>query len=73
MKKILALDKLLHALVCYFIAASLFILFGWVWLAVCAAMFAGLIKEWIDGRRWSWGDIVADVVGVAVFLAQVYI
>lgn len=70
-------DKLLHFLGCYFICASLYILFGWIWVAVCVALIAGFLKEWIDSRddrnRWSWGDVLADVLGIIVFVVQVYL
>lgn len=76
-QKMIAIDKKLHFLVCYCIAASLYITFGWFWPAVYAAVLAGVIKEWIDNlddnNYWSWGDIIADLLGVGAFVAQVYL
>lgn len=60
-------DKVLHFLVCFFVTFVLsFInpIFGAV-----VALIVGLYKEFIDshkvGNYWSWGDILADLAGVA--------
>ena len=59
-------DKVLHFLVCFFVTFVLsFInpIFGAV-----VALIIGLYKEFIDshkvGNYWSWGDIIADCLGI---------
>ena len=59
-------DKVLHFLVCFVITFVLpFInpIFG-----AFVALFIGIYKEFIDshkvGNYWSWGDILADVLGI---------
>lgn len=59
-------DKILHFLVCFVVAFVLsFVnpIFGAV-----VALIIGLYKEFIDshkvGNTWSWGDLLADVLGI---------
>lgn len=59
-------DKVLHFLVCFVIAFVLsFVnpIFG-----VVVALIIGLYKEFTDshklGNYWSWGDILADCLGI---------
>ena len=59
-------DKVLHFLVCFIVTFGLsFInpIFG-----ACVALIIGLYKEFTDshkvGNYWSWGDILADVLGI---------
>lgn len=59
-------DKILHFLVCFMITFVLsFInpIFG-----AFVALMLGLHKEFTDshklGNTWSWGDILADVLGI---------
>ena len=59
-------DKILHFSVCCF-----FSLFGFYGVAFSAGLALG--KEYGDskasGNTWSWGDILADVLGCAVGFA----
>ena len=59
-------DKILHFLVCFlttFVLSFINPIFG----AFVALMF-GLYKEFTDshkvGNYWSWGDILADIIGM---------
>lgn len=61
----IAKDKILHFAFCVIITAACFPFFGW--LSVLTGIVAGLAKETIDYfdyGGWSWGDILADVLGV---------
>lgn len=62
---------------CFSIAASFYILLGWVWPSFYAAVLAGIFKEAADqmddNNRWSWGDIIADVLGAAFFVSLFYL
>ena len=54
-------DKLLHLTVSYMLAS----LFG-IWIAV----IAGIAKEVYDQvkyKGWSWGDLIADGLGIAIY------
>lgn len=58
-------DKRLHFAVCFLITLLLFPAIKW-WGAV-AAIMAGVIKELFDFDDYgvfSWGDILADTIGV---------
>ena len=60
-------DKFLHFLCCCGIALVLYPLIGW-W-SIGAAVAAGVGKElydWRDYGLFSWGDIIADMLGVVV-------
>ena len=59
-------DKVLHFLVCFvviFVLSFINPIFG-----AFAALILGLYKEFIDshkvGNYWSWGDILADCLGI---------
>ena len=59
-------DKVLHFLVCFIVTFGLsFInpIFG-----AFVALIIGLYKEFTDshkaGNYWSWGDLLADVLGI---------
>jgi len=56
-------DKILHFGVCFF-----FSLFGLYGVAFAGGLALG--KEYGDskstGNKWSWGDILADTIGVIV-------
>jgi hypothetical protein len=59
--------KILHLAVSYMIAS----LFG-IWIAI----IAGIAKEVYDQIRykgWSWGDIIADGIGIAIYCLGVII
>lgn len=63
----LSLDKWLHLLACYAITLTSLLFAGW-W-GVLAGVGAGLGKELYDRADYglfSWGDIVADAIGVAL-------
>ena len=59
-------DKVLHFLVCFVVTFAL----SWVnvIIAVIFALILSFYKEFMDmnekGNYWSWGDIVADVLGI---------
>ena len=60
-------DKVLHFLVCFgitFVLSFINPIFG-----ACVALIIGLYKEFTDshkvGNIWSWGDIIADCLGIA--------
>lgn len=58
------IDKLLHLTVSYMIAS----LFG-IWIAV----MAGIAKEVYDQvkyKGWSWGDIIADGLGISIYILR---
>lgn len=60
------LDKLLHFLVCLGICLLLYPLIGW-W-SIGTAIATGVGKElydWRDYGLFSWGDILADMSGIA--------
>ena len=69
-------DKFLHAIVCFFATAIGSIATFWlgeVPCLFCGGLFAlglGLGKEYGDskasGNHWEWGDIIADVIGIAL-------
>lgn len=58
------IDKFLHFSVC-FILSFIFGTYG-----VAIAILASLIKEYKDmltpGNSWSWGDIIADGLGIII-------
>ena len=60
-------DKVLHFLVCFVVTFVLS--FVNVILAASATMILGMYKEFTDSHEeenyWSWGDILADLAGVA--------
>ncbi len=61
------IDKILHLAVSYMIAS----LFG-IWIAA----IAGIAKEVYDQVRykgWSWGDLIADGLGIAIYCLGVII
>lgn len=59
-------DKVLHFLVCFVITFAL----SWinVVITVIFALILSFYKEFMDmnekGNYWSWGDILADVLGI---------
>ena len=63
-------DKVLHFLVTYAVTMS-FIAYGY-WLAgVVLSLILSVAKELLDQylyKGFSWGDILADVVGIACAL-----
>lgn len=59
-------DKALHFLVCFLIAILLYPLIGW-WGAA-TGLVTGVFKELFDLDDYgvfSWGDMIADTLGVA--------
>ena len=62
-----AFDKILHFTVCFLIALLLYPVIGW-W-SIGTAIATGVGKElydWRDYGNFSWGDILADFLGVIV-------
>ena len=60
-------DKILHLTVSYMLAS----LFG-IWIAVGL----GILKEVYDQikyKGWSWGDLIADGIGIAIYYLGVAI
>lgn len=59
-------DKVLHFLVCFVVTFAL----SWVnvIIAVIFALILSFYKEFMDmnekGNFWSWGDILADCLGI---------
>lgn len=66
----IGIDKIVHFLGSYFIAASIFILFGNVFFAICVALIIGLIKEYKFDAVADWKDIAANIAGVSALLIQ---
>lgn len=69
------LDKQLHFLWCFAICTGVSIVHPIV--GITAAIAAGLLKEWHDGRQqgnaWSWGDIAFDAAGTVLAAVAVWI
>jgi len=60
-------DKRIHFAVCFLITFLLYPLIGW--FGAGTAMLTGIGKELFDFDDYgvfSWGDILADVLGVAL-------
>lgn len=61
-------DKVLHFLVSFVIAFPLMAVN--IYLAIGVTLAIGLYKEFTDshkeGNYWSWGDILADILGILV-------
>ena len=58
------IDKILHLAVSYMIAS----LFG-IWVAI----IAGVAKEVYDQvkyKGWSWGDLIADGIGISIYILR---
>ena len=59
-------DKVLHFLVCFVVA--LVLSFVNPILGTVVALIVGIYKEFTDshkvGNYWSWGDILADILGI---------
>lgn len=58
------IDKILHLAVSYMIAS----LCG-IWIAA----IAGIAKEVYDQVRykgWSWGDLIADGIGISIYILR---
>jgi len=59
-------DKVLHFLVCFVVTFAL----SWVHviIAIIFALILSFYKEFMDmnekGNYWSWGDILADSLGI---------
>ena len=67
-------DKVQHHLYSFFIAISLF--FISVPFGILVTLFIGVFKEALDHiyfKRWSWGDLLADVFGIADALLIYYL
>ena len=72
----IAKDKWLHFGVCTLIALIVGVLIGLINIyagalaGLASALSAGIAKEYGDskahGNCWSWGDILADVIGAIV-------
>ena len=61
------IDKILHLAVSYMIAS----LFG-IWIAIMAGI-AKEIYDQVSYKGWSWGDIIADGLGIAIYCLGVAI
>lgn len=63
---VFALDKVLHFSVSYFIT-SVALIFGFP-IGIGVSFLAGVLKETSDAlffNGWSWGDMIANVLGIA--------
>lgn len=71
------LDKVIHFLVCFLIPCVVYILSDMLGVAIWSGILAGVVKEAYDanerGNRWSWGDIIADGLGILAFLGIYYL
>ena len=61
------IDKILHLAVSYMIAS----LFG-IWIAIMAGI-AKEIYDQVSYKGWSWGDLIADGLGIAIYCLGVII
>ena len=80
-----AADKQLHFLAAFSIAAILYILISatqkWFWAMLISAgisAIASAIKEIYDKQNpdkhsFEWGDVVADALGIIVFILATFI
>ena len=61
-------DKVLHFLVSFVIAFPLMAVN--IYLAIGATLVIGLYKEFTDSHKegiyWSWGDLLADILGILI-------
>lgn len=89
LKKVIAFfkatDKQLHILAAFAIAALLYILIDasqpwWVAMLIGAGISAVVcaVKEILDKQNpdkhsFEWGDIIADAIGLLVFIASTFI
>ena len=68
-------DKVLHFLVSFVIAFPLMAVN--IYLAIGVTLAIGLYKEFIDshkeGNYWSWGDLLADILGIFFAVISWYI
>ena len=58
------IDKILHLAVSYMIASL-----SGIWIAA----IAGIAKEVYDQVRykgWSWGDLIADGIGISIYILR---
>lgn len=63
---VFALDKMLHFSVSYFIT-SVALIFGFP-IGIGVGFLAGVLKEISDAlffNGWSWGDMLANILGIA--------
>lgn len=63
-------DKIMHALVCYAIMTILVPFVGMDW-GVLATVLVAIGKETYDLQDYglfSWGDVVADLVGIGAYV-----
>ena len=88
-KKIIAFfksaDKILHILASFSIAALIYILIAasqkWYWATIIGAVISAIVcivKEFYDKQNpkkhsFEWLDIVADAIGLVVFIAATFI
>ncbi len=78
-------DKQLHFLAAFFVAALIYILIvasqKWYWATIIGAGISALIciikevydKQNPDKHSFEWLDIVADALGLLVFIAATFI
>jgi len=60
-------DKILHFAVCFGITLLLYPLIGWWGMGTALATGVGKeLYDWRDYGMFSWGDILADTIGVVV-------
>lgn len=61
------IDKVLHYTLSMLIVLWLSVILH-ILIASAIALAIGFVKEWIDSKRednrWSWWDILADILGV---------
>lgn len=73
----IALDKQLHFLGCFAIAAAIYAAIHVLWIAVLVSIAIGLAKEVLDSQKpknyFSWLDLAADIAGACSFALWVYL
>lgn len=63
------IDKILHFVFAYSIAVTMTLVFRSLWIGLSIAAAVSILKEAFDQWRykgWSWGDLLADFVGIDV-------
>ena len=64
----IGVDKILHFIICFGI--TFFGAFLNIWFAISVTLIIAFYKEFIDshkpGNYWSWGDILADCLGILI-------
>lgn len=80
-----AADKQLHFLAAFSIAALIYILIAasqkWYWATIIGAVISAIVciikevydKQNPDKHSFEWGDVIADALGLLVFILATFI